>query len=92
MESINSKRVIKCSECGKVISLSEGCLRDYVYKFNTGRITCYQCSYTCFHHVDLRIGRPPVLQTKEQRKSEVLNCERAMKGQGKEVLHPIVIK
>lgn len=83
-----------CSECGKKIILSDNTynLRDYMYKIGLGKRTVFQCSYTCYHHADLRLTKSPTMQTKAQRVKEVESCERSMIGQGKKILHPINIK
>lgn len=85
---------LTCSECGRELQASEYSftLDEYTYKINLSDKRIYQCSYTCYHHADLRYSKPPILQTKDQRLKEVESCERAMRGQGKEVLHPIKVK
>lgn len=81
----------RCTECGKEFSVPD--TRLYKYKTTVpGQGHRYQCSFTCYDHALLRNEGPKKYLTKEKYRREVESCERIMKGQGKEIKSPIIVR
>lgn len=81
----------RCTECGRVCSILDTKL--YKYKVTIpGRGLGYQCSFTCYDHALLRNEGPKKYLSKEKYRKEVESCERIMKGQGKEIKSPIIVR
>lgn len=77
---------LTCSECGRKFE-KPTLLQSYQYKVKLGASTLFQCGYTCYDHVKLRVSSDK--KDLSDYNNLVKRCEQMMKSQGKEIIYPI---